>query len=171
MAETKQEILETALKLEQDGHAFYMDAADAAGNELARRMYQSLAADEEKHMEWIRALTSGQMPDMTRISDTYERLRGIFMDAPESLRNEVKIAVGDQTSLKIGMDMEDKSAAAYQKWADETSDAELKALLANLVQFERGHRKILENTLQYLDKTGDWFMLEEQWNFEGGAWA
>ncbi len=169
MAETKQQILDTALKLEQDGHAFYMDAANSASNPLAKKMYQSLAADEQKHMEWIQALLEGRTPGMTRISDTYERLRGIFADAPESLRKEVKAAAGDQASLTIGMNMEDKSAAAYQKWSDETADSQLKALLANLAEFERGHRRILENTLEYLDKTGDWFMVEEQWNFEGGA--
>ena len=58
-------------------------------------------------------------------------------------------------------------AAAYAKWAEETDDEDVRALCTALVGVEEFHRQVLENTLQYFEQTADWFMQEEQWNFEG----
>ena len=52
----KQEILEAAFRLEEDGYAFYKEVASQAGNELAKKTFESFATDEQMHMQWIREL-------------------------------------------------------------------------------------------------------------------
>ena len=167
MTETRKEVLESAVQLERDGRKMYLELAGKASNELASQMYVSLAEDEMKHIKWIGQVVDGNSPEMTDVGETYERLRGIFADAPQSFKDRATASEDDSDSLELALEMENKSAEAYEKWAQESEAAEVKALCERLAQFERGHRQILEDTLEYLNKTGDWFMEQERWIFDG----
>ena len=50
----RSDILEAALKLEEDGKSFYLETAAKAGNELAKKTFESFAKDEALHIEWIK---------------------------------------------------------------------------------------------------------------------
>ena len=45
--------LSQALRLEQEGRAFYLQAAEETLDEKGRSMFLSLAADEERHAEMV----------------------------------------------------------------------------------------------------------------------
>jgi rubrerythrin len=169
MATTKQEIIEAAIQLERDGQEFYLGVAGKASSDLARQMFESLADDELIHIEWIKKkLLPGEEVAAATKKKTYERLRGIFADVPESMREGAASSEDDIEAVNTAVKMEEKSRAAYLKWADETDDDDLRKLCDALADQERFHREILENTIKYLESTGDWFMVEEGWHFDGG---
>ncbi len=169
MATTKQEIIEAAVQLERDGHEFYLGVAGKASSDLARQMFESLADDELIHVEWIEKMLSPDAEVATATKKkTYERLRGIFADVSEALRDAAASSEDDVEAINTAIKMEEKSRAAYLKWADETDSDELCKLCNALADQESFHREILENTIQYLESTGDWFMVEEGWHFDGG---
>ena len=167
MPETKPQILHAAAQLERDGHKFYVSAAARASNQLARKMLESFAIDERLHLQWIEQLSGGKVPKTSPPGEIYSRLRDIFANAPQTLR-QAAASTDDIQAVDTAIGMETKSADAYANWAKDAPDADTRALFATLVQFERNHREILENTREYLDRTGDWFMQQEGWIFDGG---
>jgi rubrerythrin len=66
------------------------------------------------------------------------------------------------------VEREEKSRKAYAEWAEEAEAEDVKQLCTVLADAERFHRELLENTKEYFQKPGDWFMQEEGWMFDGG---
>ncbi len=168
MGTTRQDVIRTAIQLERDGQDFYLKAAADTSNELGRQMLRSFADDEQRHIEWLETAVEGKIPEMEPPQEIYDRLRDIFADAPDELRQAASGSNDDIDAIRIAIGMEDKSAAAYENWAKEAEDADIRELCGELAEFERLHRRILENTIEYLESTGDWFMQEEGWMFDGG---
>jgi len=167
MAETKEEIVQAALQLERDGRAFYLEVAGKSTNELARKMFASLADDELDHIDWINELAPGVDKAETANRQLYGRLRSIFADVPEATLRRFAESEDDVRPIHLAIDIEKESVAAYEKWAQESAEADLRALCDTLAGIERFHVQVLSNTLEYFEHTPDWFMQEEQWNFEG----
>ncbi len=156
-----------AVQLEKDGRGFYLEAAAKTKSDLARKMFEGLAGDELNHIDWIENLSPGASSAQSANRELYDRLKPIFAGAPAGLRLSAELTDGDLEAIDIAIGMEEKSIAAYEKWAAEDDSEGVQALCKALAGQEHFHRQMLENTRQYLDKTADWFMQEEQWNFEG----
>jgi len=152
-----------AIKLEEDGRRFYLDSAAKATSDAVRKMFESLAADETDHIQWIHALAPGVDSSREANRALYAKLKTIFSHAP-TIRGEES----DTAAIDVAIGMEERSAEAYAEWAAEGETDEIRKLGAVLAGQERFHRQLLENMKQYLDTPGDWFLAEERWNFEGG---
>ena len=167
MGKTKDEILATAIQLEQDGREFYLDAAAKVSNDLARKMLTSLADDEVRHIEWIKQIDPGATSAASINKALYQRLKGIFADAPPEVRNTAVTSEDDFQPLKLAIEMEEKAEQAYTSWGEEAEQDSVKHLCNVLADTERFHRQVLQNTISYLKEPSEWFMKEENWNFEG----
>jgi rubrerythrin len=163
----REEVAGAAIQLEKDGREFYLGAAAKTKSDLARKMFEGLAEDELNHIDWIEKLSPGAGTAESANRALYDRLRPIFAGAPPGLRLSAELTDTDLEAIDIAIGMEEKSMAAYEKWAAEDDSDDVQALCKALAGQEHFHRQMLENTRQYLDKTADWFMQEEQWNFEG----
>jgi rubrerythrin len=168
MAIGKEEVTKAAVQLERDGRQFYLDLAKKASNDMARRMFESLAADETRHIEWIERLSPGAKNAEAANRDIYGRLCHIFNEVPEDEKQKAVSLEGDINAIMLAVDMEEKSRLAYVKWAEESETAEVREFCSIMADAERFHRELLENTREYFEKPGDWFMQEERWIFDGG---
>lgn len=168
MTTAKEEILKSAIRLEEDGRLFYREAAARASSELARRMFESLAADETDHIHWIEKLSPGVRSAKDANMRLYSRLKKIFAEAPEDVRREARLTESDIEAIDLGIGMELKSIETYEKWARESDDEEVQGLCGTLAGIERFHRDLLQNSKEYLDRTEDWFTRDEHWSFDGG---
>ena len=158
MATGKQDIIRAAIQLEHDGHKFYLEAAAKTSNALARKMFESLADDEVRHIEWLEQLAPEEKTGEAVNKELYRRLSNIFADAPESMRRAAKVAQDDIDVIKLGVAMEAKSREAYLKWAEASEIEEVRSLCDVLAEAERFHRELLENTIEYLEHSIDWFL-------------
>jgi rubrerythrin len=168
MAVDKDEVVRAAVQLERDGRKMYLDMAQKASNDMARRMFESLADDETLHIEWIENLEPGAKNAGEANRDTYRRLSHIFAEATESDKEKAASMEKDLEAIDLALDMEEKSRAAYAEWAEEAENDEVQRLCTVLADVERFHREVLENSKEYFQKPGDWFMQEERWMFDGG---
>jgi rubrerythrin len=164
---TKDEVVKAAAQLERDGYDFYLDAAKQAGNDLARQMFESLADDEIDHLRWIERAEPGVNTAEQANRALYARLRPIYAGVSEQKLKELALADSDIAVIEAAIEIERKAAAAYAEWAEACEDPEVAALCKTLVGVETFHQQVLSNTREYFEKTADWFMQEEQWNFEG----
>jgi len=71
-------------------------------------------------------------------------------------------------ALKIGMDMESKSVEFYQGALEKTQDSHQKAFFNRLIDEEKEHYELLQNTRSYLKDSGEWFLWEEKALLDGG---
>jgi len=164
----REEAVNMAIQLEEDGLNFYNETAKKSKNEATKRMFESLAADEVKHIAWIRELapdveTSGEFN-----RNTYKRLESIFKSAPSDVQEEAKATEDDIKAIDIAIEMEVKARTEYQRFADESDDPEVKKLFQTLADIELFHAELLDNSKQYLNNPADWFQEEEGWMFDGG---
>jgi len=167
MAVTRDDVARAAVQLERDGRVFYLDVATRAESGLARRMFEALADDELDHIAWIEKAVPGVDTAAVANRRLYERLRHIFADVPEARLRKIAAAKGDAKAIDTALNTERESVDAYEQWAAEAEDEDVRRLCRVLAGIERFHIQVLNNTLEYLDHTSDWFMQEEQWNFEG----
>ncbi len=70
--------------------------------------------------------------------------------------------------LRIGMDMELESIKFYQTALEKSKDDHQKAFLVRLVEEEKEHHQLLQNTHSYLKNSEDWFLWEEKGLLDGG---
>lgn len=168
MTASREEVLGTAIQLERGGRKFYLEAAGKTSSDIARRMFESLAEDELRHIEWIENVSPGANTSESANKELYGRLRQIFADAPKDVNLSVLVSEDDLNAIEIAIGMEEKSLAAYEQWAEESDSEDVSSLCKALAGQERFHRQVLDNTRVYLDRTADWFMQEEQWSFDGG---
>ncbi|MHC4663618.1 MAG: ferritin family protein [Planctomycetota bacterium] len=168
MFESRKEILEAAVKLERDGHKFWNDLAGKTGSEMVAGIFRSLAEDELKHIEWLEELASSGLDLGKANREIYGRLKGIFADAPKEVIDMAGTSKDDIDAFRLGLEMEERSEAAYRKWAGELDDPEAKALCVHIARAEAFHYQLIRNAMEYLDSTIDWFMQEERWLFDGG---
>ena len=62
-----------------------------------------------------------------------------------------------QEALKLGIRTEERSIELYSNSARETGIRSSKDLFLTLVDFEKEHKKILEDALYYLGQEGSWY--------------
>ena len=168
----RDEAIAAAKQLEVDGRRFYLDAAKKASTPVMKKTFESLAADEEKHLEWLEELAPGVAASKDANRALYATLRGIFAEAAPSVRRAAaktaRKPAGDLAAIDLAIAMEEKSVAAYSAWARSGESADIRKLGEVLVGIERFHGQVLANAKEYLSNPGDWFAHEERWNFEGG---
>ena len=161
MAISKQEIIRAAIQLERGGRQFYLDVAEKASSALAKQMFQSLADDEVRHIQWIEKLSTGEKSAEETNKGLYRRLSHIFADMPEETRRSAQVAQSDMDALSLAIDMEVRSRDAYEQWGEESEDDEVRSLCQVLAGVEAYHKELLENTREYLDHSTDWFLQDK----------
>ncbi len=164
------QVLETAIQTEVDGNAFSLKVAGASTNKLAKGLFESLASDEEHHEAWLRGRLAGDAnPDGHLAAGTTRKMQTIFSSVSEAESDSFASSDDDTAALQHALDIERKGVAYYEKWASECSSEEARALCAIIAKEERSHVTIVGNMFEYLNETGNWFMGEERWSFDGGG--
>jgi rubrerythrin len=167
MSSTRDEFLNTAIQFERDGFDFYTEAAKNAQSDLARGVFESLAQDELRHISFLKTLSTGDATVKSENESLAARLRPIFRGAGEGVQQAAQTAEGDIAALNLGIEREDKAVQTYGDAAAGAEDDEFRSLCETLVGIEAGHRKLLENVVEYLEHPDSFFLREERWVVEG----
>jgi rubrerythrin len=156
-----QEALDQARKLEMDGIEFYTGAAEQCGVLSGKRMFESFAADERRHLKVIREVAEGLGVDIEGMPMPRDEIRTLFTTATENLGDYVEATEGERDAVQVAMGMEKESYDLYAGQA-ETAQAELaRQLFERLAREENQHYEMLENTLEYLNSNEEWFLWKE----------
>jgi rubrerythrin len=156
------DVLSQALKLEQEGKAFYLQAADLTDDEQGKAMFLSLADDEVKHAGMItRQLHAIEgdgayvlLPDLN--VEAVDASAKLF--PPE--KKEIEAALGVDPNiidaLHLALEREVLSRDLYAKAAQETQDKAGKQMYLWLVGAETTHFNLLMANYQALTDRGGW---------------
>ncbi len=157
---------------EQDGYDFYQYCSSKTNDNNGKNMFQSLAKDELTHIAKLNSiyenLKNGQpWPTAEQLNEAVKRTYAVFPTDPKKMEALRSRASTDLDALKVGQEMEKDSISAYMAAAKRAENSDAKNLFEKLVEEERLHLTTLENTYDYLAKTGSWFQVTEGHIFEG----
>lgn len=154
--------LSQALKLEKEGRAFYLQAAEETLDEKGKATFLSLAADEERHAEMVQR----QIHEIEG-GGTYVRLPDL--DAPDidldaklfpPERGQVEARIGrnpnELEALHVALDNEMRSYDLYRAAAKETESEAGRQMYRWLANAEMTHFNLLMSNYESLVSLGGW---------------
>ena len=164
--------LQVAIQMEVDGKDFYLKASQESGNELGKKLLESLADEEDVHRqkfeEIYRALKEKKgWPETDFAQDGGKSLRTLFATATAA-GSGIKAQASEHDAVKTAMDMENKSYDYYKVQSQTaTYDGERDFYQALMAQ-EREHYLVLLDYYEYLKDPTGWFVQKEHPSLDGG---
>jgi len=151
--------LRVAMMTESDGHSFYKMASLTVQDDKGRETLQALAAEEEKHFQWLKLqretlVRTGELDAdlVVPAPDDVVKSRSVFSD---DLRKRLEKAQFEMSVLSIGIQLELNSIKYYSELAENTKLDEAKAFFEKLVAWEKFHYETLCS--QYDDLKQDYW--------------
>ena len=169
-----EEAIKTAIDYEGKVYATYVEAMDAATDEVGRRVFKTLRDEEKGHLDYLRArLEEWQstgtitvesldtaIPDPETIQEGVARLREKVGGEP-STKNRSELEM-----LRKALAVETETSAFYRQMVSEL-DADGKRLFERFVEIEEGHKSIVQAEMDCVSGTGMWFDTKE-FDLSGG---
>lgn len=158
--------IEIAKKMETDAVKFYSEAAKKTGYPAGKKMFETVAADEKRHLEYVNKLLKGldvQIEDVHPI----ENIKTVFEEMKDEMMEKVQATADELEAFSIAMKMEKEGIEFYKKLLSGATSAKEKTLYEKLIKEEEQHYSIFANTHNFLDDTGNWFMWKEHSIVEG----
>jgi len=141
-------IFDFAMKMEQDGKAYYEKLAAETSVSGLKSIFTSLAADEQKHYELILAIKTGtnlEMADSTVLETAKNLFEGLTADK-NIVGSLNKSLDGYQHARKIEAD----SVRFYEDMAKKEDNPETVQLLLRIANEEKKHFNIMDNLYDYV---------------------
>lgn len=158
------EKLNTALKTEMDGYAFYNEAAIMTEDALGKNFFKHLVSEELEHIKLIFSIAKsveagrgwlGYEEAVDSVDEEASRGLPIFPEHNE-LIERLKEDQSDLNALEIALESEERAVAFYSEMLKVATDDIEKEVLTRLVEMEKGHYDILHYEKEALTKTGFW---------------
>ena len=164
--------LNAAIKFEEDGRRFFLDASKKTKQQYGRLMFQSVADAELEHIERIRevydSLTkAGDWPDSPALFTPKTTLKNIFEEAREQLDQNVKVDADDIEAVAIAREYEEKGLRFYQDLADRAQARIEKKFYQQLAYEEREHLLMFQDMHEYYIDPVHWFSQREKPHWDG----
>ena len=139
---TMMEVVKEALLAEVKGYQLYSHAADKTDDPAVEAIFRSLANDEEKHVEILKAqakslFDTGSL-DLGVVSTT-ELGGGSHAIIDDDFKRSLKKGTFEMAAIGIGCDLEKKAIAYYAENAVKVDDPKLKELFTWLSKWEEEH--------------------------------
>jgi rubrerythrin len=167
------EALKIAIDMEIDGKECYKQACQGSGNEVGRKLLQSLALEEDVHrqkfVEIYNAIQKRKGWPVTDFQpDGGKRLRALFARTCEAIGVNVKALATEFDAIKVAIDKEKKSYDFYNHQSQNATYDTERDFYQALTGEEREHELILLDYYEYLADPVDWFTKMEHHSLDGG---
>lgn len=165
MAKSTEEALNTAPEYEKRVRNVYREALERSKNAEARSLFEILAQEEQKHLNYLRALfkelrNAGKtsalrlktgLPSAATLKKSLDKIeRGVA-----SNDRETELAL-----LKRALDAEEETVKLYEEMTKELPAKERESF-QRFLEIEEGHLAIVQAQIDYLSRTGYWFNFSE----------
>ena len=159
--------------MEIDGKDYYLRASQESGNELGRKLMQSLAAEEDIHRqrftEIYRTIQNKQAWPATDFQpDKGQKLRTLFAEASARVGASVVPLDTELDAVKVAMAMENRSYDFYQNQSQKATYQTESDFYKMIAGEEKKHHLILLDYYQYLKDPAAWFVSKEHPSLDGG---
>jgi rubrerythrin len=162
---TVEEAIKTSIVYETKVRDVYFGAVDAAKREDAKRVFQLMADEEQRHVDYLEAKLQQWNEDGTVTAD------GLTTSVPsaetiergiETLEEKVggKEGTVELQWLRTPHGVERETSDFYQRMVNELPD-EAKGLFKRFLEIEEGHLALVQAQIDQALGTGYWFDVRE----------
>ncbi len=162
-----------ALEMEQRGKAFYQDALEKCSNPLGRDIFKKLKADEDVHVERIKAIHES-LSGGKGWSDAWKKVeleggdvKQVFRDLAAKYKTDIHASTDDIKALEMGMEFEQKAVEFYAAELERATDPLEREFAQIMVEEERSHYSTLADIKFYLENPEAWFEQNERSQLDG----
>ena len=160
-------LVDYAMKMEEDGRAFYLEHAESTSVPELKRILVELADDELKHYNILKAMRDKQPAeyDVSEKTTILSTVRNVF----EELKSENKglsFKEGAKSVWEEAREVEKRAEEFYREKASEVGDEKQKHILNRIADEEHRHWITMENVIQFLDRPQHWLEDAEWSNLE-----
>ena len=167
------EALQISIQMEVDGKEYYLKASQESGNELGRKLLQSLVDEEDIHRQKFEEIYDAirnkrAWPTTNFQPDGGKKLRTVFARATEEMGSNIKTLDTELDAIQTAMDMENKTYDFYKSQVGNATYAAERDFYETLSTEEREHHLILLDYYEYLKDPAGWFVSKEHPSLDGG---
>jgi len=157
-------VFEYAMKMEEDGRAFYLANAEKTDTPALKKIWLELADDELKHYRLFRAMRDKQPAEYKEAEKTtvLATVKNVF----EQLKTEDKDWSFEDSVRSLWVearDIEKKAEEFYRSKVTEVEDGAQKTVLDRIADEEHRHWVTLDNVISFLDHPKQW-LDDAEWN-------
>jgi len=148
--------LHMAIQTEIDGYEFYSRAAEQSHHPRTKALFQTVANDETAHREWLEAQKASLQQEghwlpktAPQIQSGLDAIEGLPIFAEDHIL-DITAHTSELTALRTAVLIEQDAVNFYQRAADQTDNPSGKEMYSFLADFEREHRRLLEEEYNFL---------------------
>ena len=158
-------IFKTALEFEKKIRDLYLSAVDIVDDERGKRIFKTLADDEQSHVEFLEhSIDTLQKKGSISI----QGFRTSIPDTAAILKNveSMKIAIPDRMLgdvkrvLSSALKLEIETTEFYQQ-AFNSAEGDIREVLSKFVEIEKRHTDVVRFELDYASQNGFWLGFPE----------
>ena len=163
----------TALEMEEKGKAFYEKAKSTCQNKLGRQIFRMLMEEEIVHIDRIKTIyeslkgAQAWSDEWKAMKIEHKGLRRVFREMALTHGKNIKTETSDLEALDIGIDLELRSIAFYEKQSGRATDPKEKEFITQMIGEERTHHTTLADMKYYLTDPASWFIESERAGLDG----
>ena len=164
---TVEEAIRTGIVFEKKVHATYQTAAKRAEDPVARRVFTTLADEEQGHVNYLESrLTEWQKngrlsgEKLETVLPAAERIRGGLQRLRAQVSKRQGSFAGELDSLRQALAAEEETSTFYRQMVQELPP-EGQALFARFLEIEEGHAALVQAEIDNVTHMGFWFDLKE----------
>jgi rubrerythrin len=162
---TIEEAIKTAIEYEIRIRDIYLEAAAAVNEAVGRRIFETLSADEQHHIDYLQhkleQLQNNGAISVESLESAIPSREIVNREAEKIKSLAAKDFLGVRRQmLSKALKMEVETSDFYQKMVNDLP-SEGKAMFERFLEIENNHIKAVQFELDYLSKTGYWFDFKE----------
>lgn len=162
---TLEEAIQTALQFERKIRDIYVEASQAFDDESGRHLFESLAKDEQRHVDYLKDRLSQwrksgkiQVEELPQSTGIAEKISKALETVKNKLNDENHRL--EQQMLSKALKSEIETSNFYQEMVG-TMSGDAKEMFGRFLAIENDHVKIVQAQLDYMMNTGYWFDIKE----------
>ena len=170
--EARIEALEIALTNEKREGEFYRKHAERTKDPLGKKMFNTLADDENEHynrnLELHKKLSNeGKWPETVPLKVKDTEVKDVVKSVVDGVDTSAEANTDDLEAVKIAIEFEAKGEAFYKNLRESVEDPQEQTFYGLLESIEREHRLSLQDTYEYFKDPEGWFERMEKPHLDG----
>ncbi len=164
--------LEIALTNEKREGEFYRKHAQRTKDPLGKKMFDTLADDENEHYNRILELhkklsNEGKWPETVPLKVKDTEVKDVLKAVVEGVDTSVEADTDDLEAVRIAIEFETKGEKFYKNLRESVEDPQEQTFYGLLESIEREHRLSLQDTYDYFKDPEGWFERMEKPHLDG----
>lgn len=161
------EAMKEALEFEKKGKEIYEDVAKSTFNPMVKKTFEYLAREEENHIAEIMKYIESQELDREFKGACMKDVEKFFNMTINEYKGGIEFSEDDKNAYENAMDLEESSYDYYKDQRENAEDERLREFFTFVMEQENAHYLMLEKTLRFIEDPANFFVENEEWNFEG----